>query len=52
MVMPHVNSDQKQEIMPFDYLKKWLISAKRHQMLSRCPFLKSPSSRIKKGTGH
>jgi hypothetical protein len=34
------------------HLKKWLISAQRHQMHSSCPFLKSPSSRIKKGTGH
>jgi hypothetical protein len=45
MVMPHVNSDTC-------HLKKWLISAQRHQMLSSCPFLKSPSSRIKKGPGH
>jgi hypothetical protein len=31
------------------HLKKWLISTQRHQMLSSCPLLKSPSSRIKKG---
>jgi hypothetical protein len=55
MVMPHMNSDLKQKITPFDlfkhdmrHLKKRLISAQRHQMLSSCPFLKSPSSKIKK----
>jgi hypothetical protein len=30
------------------HLKKWLISAQRHQMLSSCPFLRSPSSKMKK----
>jgi hypothetical protein len=30
------------------HLKKWLISAQRHQMLSSWPFLRSPSSKMKK----
>jgi hypothetical protein len=34
------------------HLKKWLILVHRHQILSSCPFLKSPSSKMKKVPMH
>jgi hypothetical protein len=51
MVMAHVNSDQKQNILRHltyfkrdtRHLKKWLISAQRHQMLSSFVIEKSAS---------